>query len=125
MEWLAAAGLNDDAELVSRCAHERADGEERDRVDERLHQRGVEFVARESREDQARALRWGGILIRPRAGDRLVDVGHRDDLAHRMWNRLAEIGIAAALHAAMMFECDGGCERMKTVGLHENLGAER
>src|SRR5438309_8659049 len=104
MQRIAAIGLDHDAKLVAARADQRSEGKERDGVDEGLDETGVELVAGQPRENQAGVLGQRRVLIGPRAGDRLVNVCDRDDLAHGMRDGIPEIGIASALEAAMMLD---------------------
>ena len=116
---------DDHAGFVAARAHDGTDREERHRGNERLHQRGVELSAGEPGEHEARLLGLPGVLIRAGAGHRFVDVGDGDELAHEMRHALAELGIAAPLHAAMVLERDGRRQRAQAVDLDQDLRAER
>ena len=123
MQGLAGGRADDDADFVAIGAHDRSEREEADGVDERLDQRRVELRAGESRQHQARLLGHRGFLVRPRAGHRLVDVGHRDDLTEEVRHGGLEIGIAGAVDAAMVLERHGRRERPQAVDFDEDLRA--
>ena len=65
-----------------------------------------------------------GLPIRPGSRDCFVDVGDRHDLAHRVGDGVAEVGVSGALHTAMVLEGDDRRQRTKPLGLHEDFGAE-
>jgi hypothetical protein len=125
MKWIIRCRANDDGKALQAGLHERANRKKGHRVDERLHEGGVQLVPRDSRQDETRPFWRCRRLIGPRAGNGLVDVGDGNDLTHRMRNdAVAEVGIPEALHRPMMFERDDRGERAQTIELHEDLSAE-
>ena len=94
VQRIGVVRAHDDADLVAIRADHAAQREERDRVDERLDEVRVELLPGETRQDEARVLGRRWILIRPRAGDGLVDVGDRHDLAHEVRHEVADVRIS-------------------------------